>query len=220
MTQAWRQRRMLDDMISVFERDPQMSTLSGQLQAIRRELSSEMEQAASVAGVGPQWAASSRDTQLGIFMREHGRGSERLSVGGGVGGAAATGDLVSQAVTTGSPLAVAASIPQAWAARAASQEARMLFPGVRAVAGETSASVRRSVADALYRHARSGSLLRRYSDVPAVRALMDAARRGHTSFSTALSVLAQRDAQVRELMREFEEMTPDSAMDASGEMQQ
>lgn len=197
MSQAWRQRQMLDDMIGESRRDPNLARLTGQLQRIREALHAEMNTAARQAGLGSQWAESSRGSQVGAFMREHGRGSTRLSVGGGMGGADAAGDIVAEAVTSGSPGRIAAAVPRQMAARALSQETRMAFPGVRARVGEASASTQRSIADRLLEFART-----RPQDLgfEVAQEIIQAATRGEAALAATTHVLAQRDERVRQAL--------------------
>jgi hypothetical protein len=170
---AWAQRQLLDDMIGGYQRDPNMAALSGRLSAVRRALSDELGGAMASAGLGPQWAHGSRDYQLGAFMRDHGRGADRLSVGGGMGGAAGAGQLAAQAVTQG-PGAIALSVPQQMLERHIAQETRMAFPGVRARAGEASAGAQRSAAG----FARSLSSTSRGPEATAARRILGLVGRG------------------------------------------
>lgn len=180
---AWAQRQLLDDMIGGYQRDPNMAALSGRLSAVRRALSDELGGAMASAGLGPQWAHGSRDYQVGAFMRDHGRGADRLSVGGGMGGAQAAGDLVAQAVTSGSPMQMAAAVPQQMLGRHISQETRMAFPGVRARVGEASAAGQRSAAGL----ARSLSSTSRGPEASAARRILGLVGRGGATQARGVS---------------------------------
>lgn len=195
---AWRQRQMLDDMIGGWERDPNLSSLTGQLQAIRDALHAEMTRAAQRAGLGQRWAEASRQYQVGAFMREYGRGGDRLSVGGGMGGAQAAGDVVSQAVTGGNAADLALAVPRQMLGRAISQETRMAFPGVRARVGEASAGLQRDAAAALYQLAQAQpAALGRYGPL-----ILSAGSRGPAALATTVYVLSQKDAEARRIFEE------------------
>jgi hypothetical protein len=125
---AHQQRQHLDRMIRSWANDPNLATVAGRLQTARRAVSRAMDEAAE--GVDPAlrsaWRQANRDYSVGAFADEYGRGAERLSVGGGMGGAVGTGVELAMA---GNPLA---SIPASLANRVMAQEQRMAFPGLRA----------------------------------------------------------------------------------------
>lgn len=197
---AWAQRQMLDDMIGSYQRDPNLSRLSGRLQTVRDALHAEMTRAAQDVGLGRAWQGASRDYQVGAFMRDSGRGGQRLSVGGGMGGANAAGDIVAEAVTSGSPTQVALAVPRQMAGRAISQETRMAFPGVRARVGEASAGIQRTTADALYRLAQTEPA--RLG--PLAAPVLEAGGRGSAALLSTLYVLSQRDARARQILNDLQ----------------
>lgn len=204
MRDAWAQRQLLDDMIGAYARDPNLSRLSGRLQTVRDALSAEMEAAAARSGQGGAWRQASRDYQVGAFMRDQGQGASRLSVGGGMGGATAAGQIAAEMVTTGSPGAVAMAAPRMIAAREAAQAGRMIQPGVRAVLGERSADWQRRGAEMMLRAAqRDPGRFGRFA-----RVLQEAASRGAPALTTTHYTLAAQDAEYRRLLAELASADP------------
>jgi hypothetical protein len=203
LSDAWRLRRHFDSMAD-FSRgagaDDVARTAGEQFRALRTSLDREMDSALATVGLGQQWDEASRMAQLGIISDEAGAGFRRLSVGGGIGGATATGDMVADAVRTGNPLRVAAAIPQTVIARAAGQEARMVAPGMIAQTRQASADAQRSIADRLYDLARSQpQALGRFA-----RPIMEAAARGSAALSATHFVLMQREREYRDLVEQLD----------------
>lgn len=134
-TDAWRLRRMYDslaDFSGTPGADEALMTAGGAFRDLRQTVAREMD--AAMASAAPQarqaWQSASRDYQVGATMRDIGRGAERLSTVGGMGGAVATG---MQMVGAGAnPLTMAAQVPGAIMQRMGAQESRMLAPGVNA----------------------------------------------------------------------------------------
>jgi hypothetical protein len=198
---AWAQRQMLDDMIGSYQRDPNLARLSGRLQTVRDALHGEMTRAAQDVGIGSAWQGASRDYQVGAFMRDWGRGGARLSVGGGMGGANAAGDIAGRAIENGSAGEVAMAVPRQLAARALSQETRMAFPGVATRVREASAGIQRTTADALYRLAQTEPA--RLG--PLAQPILEAGGRGSAALLSTLYVLSQRDARARQILNDLQE---------------
>lgn len=202
---AWRLRRSYDRRASFGPTRPPPDEVAGEAGGMFRQLrdvtADELEDAALRGERGADWMSAMRESSLSRLMEQHGRGAQRLSTQGGMGGATATGDIMADAVNSGSLWQMATAVPRSIAARWLSQEQRMLAPGVRAVMGERAAAGMRGVSRRLYALAQQGALP---PDTPGARQLVEAAARGETAFATTLHVLAQRDAELREAMAEFE----------------
>jgi len=201
---AWQLRRSYDRRADFGDRTPSdevAASAGGMFRQLRDVAADELEAAALQGGRGADWQRAMRQSSIGAFMERHGRGAQRLSTQGGMGGATATGDIIADAVSSGSPMQMVTALPRSLAARWLGQEQRMLAPGIRARAGEMAASGMRSVSHRLYALAQRGMLP---SDTPAARQLIDAAARGEAAFETTLYVLSQRDAELRQAMQEFE----------------
>lgn len=155
---AWQLRRFFDEMADFAPRssDDALRTSGAQFTGLRRAVDGLMDQEASRVGIGPQWSDANRLYGDMAFMRQHGGGADRLSVGGGMGGANGTGEVLANALMSGSPLQLATAPLAAAATRAGAQESRMLFPGLRAVGAETGAALRRTLADAIGQSAERG----------------------------------------------------------------
>jgi hypothetical protein len=125
--QAHQQRRLLDDYVRTWRMDPDLTTASGQLQTARRAISQAMDDAAEALdpAVRDAWRSANRDYSVGAFVGEYGRGAERLSVQGGIGGAAGT---AIENAGLGNVMPVLGAPMQ----REAAQAVRMRWPGIRA----------------------------------------------------------------------------------------
>ncbi len=209
---------------SATQTDPTLIAAAPQFRALAGTQRQSLRDVAAQAGRGPQWEGANRMSELGHLSDEAGGGFRRLSVGGGMGGATASGNLAAELVTNPTPMGVVAAVPRAMAGRAIAQETRMMQPGVRAVVGEASARGRRAIADRLFESARSGALQQLAAGSRSIQQLVQAATRGEAAFRTSLHVMAQRDPEVRQLMTDAEEQddtTPQAirAIGASGETQ-
>lgn len=135
---AWRQRRVLDDMIRDWGQTPNLSTAAGRLRTARQSINRAMNEAAERLdpAIRQEWTQANRDFSVGAFVDDFGRGAERLSVGGGIGGAAGTAieNTMGQAPIVG-----------AWAQREMAQQTRMAWPGLRAAGLEALAPRLRSL---------------------------------------------------------------------------
>jgi hypothetical protein len=201
---AWRLRRGYDRRASFGDRTPSdevAGEAGGMFRQLRDVTADELEAAAMRGDRGADWMRAMRESSIGRFMEQHGRGAQRLSTQGGMSGATATGDIIADAVSSGSVGQMVTALPRSLAARWLGQEQRMLAPGIRARAGEAAAGGMRTVSQHLYSLANRGLLP---PDTPGARQLVDAAARGSAAFETTLHVLAQRDAELRQAMQEFE----------------
>lgn len=157
---AWQLRRFFDEMADFAPRssDDALRTSGAQFTRLRQAVDGLMDQEASRVGIGSQWTDANRLYGDMAFLRQHGGGADRLSVGGGIGGANGTGEVFANALMSGNPLQLATAPLAAAATRAGAQESRMLFPGLRAVGAETGAALRRTLADAIGQSAERGGL--------------------------------------------------------------
>lgn len=203
---AWRLRRGYDRRARFGDTTPSdevAGEAGGMFRQLRDVTADELEAAASRGERGADWMSAMREASIGRFMEQHGRGGQRLSTQGGMAGANATGDIIADAINSGSITQMATMIPRSIAARWLGQEQRMMAPGLRAVAGERAAAGMRGVSRRLYALAQRGLLP---PDTPGARQLTEAAARGETAFTTAVHVLSQRDAEFREAMQEFDRL--------------
>lgn len=131
--EAHQQRRLLDDMIRSWQRDPNLATSAGQLQTARRAINDAMNEAAESLdpALRQRWQQANRDYSVGAFVRERGRGAERLSVGGGIGTQAGLG---LQTMVENMP--GGGAIQALGGGRELAQQQRMMWPGIRARALE------------------------------------------------------------------------------------
>lgn len=124
-SEAHRQRQVIDDMIRSWSGEPNLTTAAGRLRTARRGIAQAME--AATEQIDPAlrdaWRRANRDYSVARFVQERGRGAERLSVGGGMGGAVATGVETAMGGLPGAVRGVAG--------RELAQQQRMLWPGVR-----------------------------------------------------------------------------------------
>lgn len=204
VTQAHRLRRRLDEL-ATFGRGPgadMPARASGeQFAALRRTLDREMDSALGSVGLGRQWDEASRMSQMGIISDEVGAGHRRLSTTGGIGGATATGDIVADAMRSGSLGQMVTAVPRAIASRAVTQETRMLAPGVVARVSEGTAGAQRSIADRLLELAMS-----RPSDVGRyAQQIIESAQRGLPALLATIHVAAQQDPQMRRALEAEQE---------------
>lgn len=125
-SEAHRQRQVIDDMIRSWSGEPNLTTAAGRLRTARRGVARAMESAAERVApeLRDQWRQANRDFSVSRFVQERGRGAERLSVQGGMGGA--TGSGVGMAINGVLPGALGGV-----AVREAAQQQRMIWPGVR-----------------------------------------------------------------------------------------
>ncbi len=183
--EAHQQRRLLDDLIRSWRANPDLTTASGQLQTARRALARAMDDAA--ANLDPAlrdaWRQANRDYSVGAFIGENGRGAERLSVGGGIGGAVATGVELAQQGVPGS--GVASGI----VGRELAQQQRMRWPGIRAVGLEGLAARLRAM----------GPRAQAWAD-----ALEGAQRRGNVALAAAHAMLQRTDPAYRQAVADLE----------------
>ncbi len=210
-SQAWRLRRTYDELADFSGRSADDAALftGDQFVQLRRAIDSELDNAMEVAGVGPQWHEASRMTQLGVLSEKVGAGARRLSVGGGIAGAQASGDIIARTLMEGNPLTLPLRLPMAAvntvAARAMGQEARMVAPGAIARMREESAGYQRSAADHLYRIARERpAALGQWA-----AAIAEAGARGTAALSTTINVLAQRSPEARQAMEDAQGLETD-----------
>ena len=124
---AHQQRRTIDDMITQFSPDPNLSSLAGQRQSLRQIVSDGMGETASSVGLGEQWAGANRDYALGAFMDDYGRGAERLNAQGGFGGAQSRAGGLGR-ILSGD---IGGGASEMLAGPAVQQEARMRVPGLQ-----------------------------------------------------------------------------------------
>lgn len=180
---AWRQRRVIDDMVSDWQSTPNLSTAAGRLRTARREINDAMNEAAERLdpALRAEWNQANRDWSVGEFINDYGRGAERLSVGGGMGGAAATAieNTVGRAPVVG-----------AWAQRELAQQTRMAWPGVRAAGLEALAPRLRALGPRAEGWA---------------RALEAAQQRGGTSLAVTHALLQRRYPEYRQAIEEMDE---------------
>lgn len=179
---AWRQRRVIDDMIRDWSQTPNLSTAAGRLRTARQSINRAMNDAAEQLdpALRAEWQQANRDFSVGAFVDDFGRGAERLSVGGGIGGAAGTAieNTLGQAPIVG-----------AWAQREMAQQTRMAWPGLRAAGLEALAPRLRAL----------GARGQQWAQT-----LEAAQRRGSTSLAAAHVLLQRRDPQYREAIEEME----------------
>lgn len=192
-SQAHQQRQLLDDMIRSWVAQPNLTTSSGQLRTARGLVSRAMDDA--TPGLNPelqrQWRRANRDYSVASAVREYGRGAERLSVGGGIGGAAGT-------AIENAGQGLVGPVLGAPVAREAAQQTRMVWPGMRAVALEQLAP----------RLQRLGSQGRRWA-----RTLEQASLRGPTATAATHAVMMRRDPAYRRAMMDLEQRQDDAAPD-------
>lgn len=175
---AHRQRMHLDRMIRSWSQDPNLSTVAGRLQTARRSISRAMDDAAEALdpSLREQWRQANRDYSVAAFIDDYGRGAERLSMQGGMGGAVGTA-LENAGAGAIAPIAGAPF------QREAAQQVRMRWPGIRAVALESLAPRLRSLGGRGERWAQT---------------LDAASQRGNTALAAAHLMLMQTDPSYRE----------------------
>jgi hypothetical protein len=174
---AHQQRRTIDDMITRFSPDPNLSSVAGQRQQLRQYVSDAMGDTAQRAGLGDEWAGANRRYSLGAFMDEYGRGGERLNAQGGIGGAISRAGGMLQAAG-GNPMGAA----QMFAGPAVQQEMRMRVPGLQVRTLRRLIPAMRSAGPALQR---------------AARLLESVQQRGEPAVAAAHYLLSRRSPEYR-----------------------
>jgi hypothetical protein len=179
---AHQQRRTIDDMISRFSPDPNLSSVAGQRQQLRQYVSDAMGDTAQRAGLGDEWAGANRRYSLGAFMDEHGRGGERLSPQGGISGAISRAGGMLQAAG-GNPMGAA----QMFAGPAVQQEMRMRVPGLQVRTLRRLIPAMRAAGPALQR---------------AAHVLTAAQQRGSAAVAAAHYTLSRRSPEYRAMIED------------------
>lgn len=179
--EAWDRRRQLDRTIRTWARDQDLFTNAGRMRELRRALNRQMTAAAEELGGGAAdlWRSVNREAHNARTMLEMGLGERALSVGGGVGGATAQGQMLAE--TMDNP--TLANAARTLAVRPGMQYLRMRTPGVMARGLEGLAGRLRS----------AGPNLGRYADM-----LERAAQRGGNHLAAAHYALSRRNPEYRQ----------------------
>lgn len=182
---AHQQRMTLDDMINRFSPDPNLSSVAGQRQTIRRYVSDEMGTAADAAGLGEDWAEANRTYSVGSFLDDYAQGGQRRNAQGGVAGAIAREGGVAD-ILSGNPMGAV----RALAGPAIQQEHRHLMPGMQV----------RALDRLIPMMERGGPQLQR-----AARVLRGAQQQGPAAVSAAHYTLARTSPEYRRAQDEAAE---------------
>lgn len=181
---AHRQRMHLDRMIRSWSQDPNLATVAGRLQTARRAISRAMDDAAEALdpSLRDAWRQANRDYSVAAFLGDYGRGAERLSVQGGMGGA--FGSAIENAGGGAVAPIIGAPIQ-----REAAQQVRTRWPGIRAVALESLAPRLRALGGRGEQWART---------------LEAAQNRGGSALAAAHLMLTQTDPEYRRATEEMQ----------------
>lgn len=119
-------RMELDDLVTTFRAEPSLRQLSGQALTARRVVSRLMDEAAERLdpALRQQWRAGNEGVQLGYMLNDFAR-----ETSSNLPGAVSEGVLLSQALSSGEPSAVAGAL----AARAGGRLLGRVGPGMREV---------------------------------------------------------------------------------------
>jgi len=131
--EAHQLRQQFDELATTFAADPPLRSLSGRATMARREVSALMNDAAEAVdpAIREQWRTGNRSAQLYYTMRDHAR-----ETASNLPGAIAEGAAIFEALRTGSPAALAASMT----ARGVGRVTGRVWPGIRARSAEGIAS--------------------------------------------------------------------------------
>jgi hypothetical protein len=191
-TGAHQQRQALDRLIRSWTQQPSLAEAAGRIREARSLIDDAMTSSAqqSAPDLARMWQQSNRDTHIGSFLQQFGRGADRAQQGGGISGAMADGIMTAEAMS-GNPAAIAGGA----ASRAVAQESRRLQPGIRARFWEGTAQRAQSTADWLTETLRTAP----QALGPYARHFRSAMERGFPTdaVATVHFLLSQRDPEYR-----------------------